>query len=207
MVPCGELPVSLTSVSMLPLPCCTDPDQVPSTAAGSVTAGDGDRLAAADGDGERDAAGWLAEAGVTARAGLPELASCSTCTAAAIASTQTAAAAAQPIALARRGRAGGAGCVTPGGGSAGGRIAALAARLDPSASTPAGGLSWPSSRTTACRAAGRAPGSGVPQLATRPRSGSGRSARSNRPDGLLPVPANTTACAQASMSAAGVAVP
>src|SRR6266567_4109923 len=196
MVPCGELPVSLTSVSMLPLPCCTDPDQVPSAAAGSSTVGDGDggRLAA-DGDGERDAAGRLAEAGLTARAGLRELASCSTCTATAIASTQTAAAAAQPIALARRGRAGGPGRATPGGGSAGMRIAALAARLDPSASTPAGGLSWPRSLITACRAAGRAPGSGVPQLATRPRSGSGRSARSNRPDGLLPVPANTTACA------------
>src|ERR1022692_4209975 len=103
---------------MLPLPCCTDPDQVPATAAGSVTDGDGDAVGGggADGgpegpeagwvagsgggggaDGERvcEAAGWLAESGLTACPRF-ELASCRTRTATAIASTQTVAAAAGP---------------------------------------------------------------------------------------------------------------
>src|SRR6266536_1867097 len=121
--------------------------------------GDGDGLAGPDGELVCDAAGWLAEAGLTACAESFEPASCRTCTAIPIASTQTAA------------------------------------------------VSWPRSRTTTCRAAGRAVGSAVAQLATGPRSGSGSTVRSCLPGGPLPVAANSIACAQASMSAAGVAAP
>jgi hypothetical protein len=205
MVPAVEFPLSLTSVPMLPLPCCTGPDQVPETEAGSVTVGDGDAAgddAEADGEPVCDAAGRLAESGVA-----PELAFCRTCTATAIASTQTAAAATQPTALDRRRPRAGPGRATPGAGSAGARMAALAARLDPSASTPAGGLSWPMSRTTTCRAAGRAAGSDTRQLATMPRSGSGSAGRPAAAAGLPPLAANKTVRAHASMSAAGVAAP
>src|SRR5712691_7268422 len=106
---------------MLPLPCCTDPDQVPATVVGSVTVGDGDGTGLAGPDGGRvcGVAGWLADSGLTACGYVPELALCSACTATPIASTQTVAAAAQPIALARRGRAAAPGRAAPDGGSAG----------------------------------------------------------------------------------------
>src|ERR1022692_764929 len=119
---------------MLPLPCCTDPDQVPATAAGSVTDGDGDAVGDGGADGERvcEAAGWLAESGLTACPRF-ELASCRTRTATAIASTQTVAAAAVPTTLDRRRRPAAGGRATPAAGSGGAPPTAPCARPAPSA--------------------------------------------------------------------------
>src|SRR5882724_1051363 len=128
---------------MLPLPWETGPDQLPPTMAGRATAGRGAAVVGrADGedvwpDVLPAPAGWFADAGLTFEP-LPEPADWSTCTARTMASTQTTAAAAQPMTLARCGRAEAAGGRVPSAGSAAVRTPAPAARRDPSASTPAG---------------------------------------------------------------------
>src|SRR5262245_36432769 len=95
---------------MSPLFWETVPAQLPPTAAGMVTGGCG---VAVDGSGDGDdvgpdalpvPAGWFADAGLTADP-WSDPADWSTCTASAMASTQSTAAATQPMTLARCGRA------------------------------------------------------------------------------------------------------
>src|SRR5262249_58513076 len=87
-------------------------------------------------------AGWLADAGLTSEP-LSDPADWSTCTASTMASTQTTAAAIQPMTLARCGRAAAAGGRVPSAGSAVVRAPAPAARRGPPASPPAGGVFSP----------------------------------------------------------------